>query len=178
MKVVAVSGTTVTFEQAFNADYWSGTVLAGWKNASDQTSRAGVENVSLMPNDSTAGFSNNYVEVRGADECWVQNVKTYDLASQNTHHVWVYGSYRLEIRHCDMSRMRSAEGGGDSSNNYCVLLSHSGGWLIEDNYFHQVPNVMPMFDSGAGAFAYNYIYDLPYGNNSPGWLSQIVFCQP
>src|SRR4051812_21455656 len=35
MKVVAVSGTTVTFEQAFNADYWSGTVLAGWKNASD-----------------------------------------------------------------------------------------------------------------------------------------------
>lgn len=176
MRVTAISGNNVTFELPFNADYWTGTIRAAWKTAGDQKERCGIEDISMTPTSSAAGFSNNYIEVRGAVECWIKNVKTYDLASQNTHHFWVYGAYRLEIRHCDCSRMRSAEGAGDSSNNYCVLLSHAGSWLIEDNIFHYIPNVMPIFDSGAGAFAYNYIYDLPYGNNNPSWLSQIVFC--
>jgi hypothetical protein len=173
MRVASISGNNVTFELPFNADYWSGTIRAAWKGF--QKTRAAIEDISLTPTDASAGYAGNYIEVRGANECWIKNVKTYDIQAQNTHHIWVYGSYRLEIRHCDSSRMRAAEGGGDASNNYCVLLAHSGSWLIEDNYYHSVPNVMPVFDSGGGAFAYNYINDLTYGNGSPGWLSQIVF---
>jgi hypothetical protein len=46
--------------------------------------------------------------------------------------------------------------------------------LIEDNYFHNIPNVMPWMGMNGSAFAYNYINDLPYPA-SPSWLSQIVF---
>lgn len=176
MKVTGVAGTTVTFELPFESDYWTGTIRAAWHGSGTITRMVGLENISFTPTGSGAGYNNNYIMVQGVDGGWIKNCKTYDLANNNIHHVYVYGSYRLEIRHCDMSRMRQAEGAGDASNNYCVLLSHSGAWWIEDNYFHRVPNVMPMFDSGEGAFTFNYIYDLSYGNSSPGWLSQIVFC--
>jgi hypothetical protein len=45
--------------------------------------------------------------------------------------------------------------------------------LVEDNYFHQVPNIAPIFGVNGSAFAYNYGVDFPY--SSPGWLSQMIF---
>jgi len=174
VKVTNIVSTTVTFDKAFNADYWTGTLRAAWRDAADTIALSGIENLDLQPTNSSAGYGNNYVEVYGTDECWIKNVKTYDLNDGGIHHITVYGSHRMEIRHCDISRMRTAEGSGDSSNNYCISLAHSGSFLIEDNHFHNIPNVMPMFDCGAGAFAYNYIIDCTYAG-SHTWLSQIVF---
>jgi hypothetical protein len=50
---------------------------------------------------------------------------------------------------------------------------HSSGLLIEDNIFHDCPNVYPMMGVSGSVFSYNYITDLPYDPGS--WLSQIVF---
>jgi hypothetical protein len=84
----------------------------------------------------------------------------------------VYATYRTEIRHCNMHKVTSNSSA--SSNAYCILPVHSSGALIEDNYFHDVPNVMPMMGLSGSAFSYNYVNDLPYPA-SPNWLSQIVF---
>jgi hypothetical protein len=60
-----------------------------------------------------------------------------------------------------------------TNSTYCISAVHSSQLLIEDNYFHDCPNVMPMFGLNGSAFAYNYIDDLPYSPSN--WLSQIVF---
>jgi hypothetical protein len=60
-----------------------------------------------------------------------------------------------------------------TNSTYCVNAVHSSQLLIEDNYFHDAPNIMPMFGLNGSAFTYNYINDLPYSPSS--WLSQIVF---
>jgi hypothetical protein len=60
-----------------------------------------------------------------------------------------------------------------TNSTYCINPAQSSQLLIEDNYFHDCPNVMPMFGLNGSAFAFNYINDLPYSPSN--WLSQIVF---
>ena len=48
-------------------------------------------------------------------------------------------TFRTEIRHCEIHKIAS-----NSSNAYAILPLHTSNALIEDNYFHDLPNVMPM----------------------------------
>lgn len=163
VKILSKSGSDLTFEPPINADYLSGTIRLHWRGTSNTISQSGVENLSLTHSNSASG---DYVKVIGTEECWVKNVKTYSV-EQDQYHVYVYTSYRTEIRHCDISHMVSL-----GSSTYCMVVQQSHSLLIEDNYFHDCPNVMPMFGMGGSMFAYNYCSDMPY---TGGFLSQIVF---
>ncbi len=163
VRVTAISGNNVSFSPAINADYLSGSVQAHWRGLSDSVKRSGIENLSLTRN----GGGGHYVGFYGADECWAKNIKTYGVPA-STYHFYTYCAYRCEIRHCDVAHMSDL-----TNSTYCVTPVHSSQLLIEDNWFHDCPNVMPMFGLNGSAFAYNYIRDLPYSPSD--WLSQIVF---
>lgn len=168
VKVTQVNGTTVTFTPAINADYLSGQLKAFFHPVVDQITLSGVENVSLT----NAGtyFEDAIIEMRGADQCWVKNCKLTGVGSpsQPNAGIWQYLCYRCEIRECEIT---GAEAYG--SSEYGMIVIHSSNLLIENNYFHHLPNVMPMMGMGGSAFAYNYFVDEPY--DPTGWLSQIVF---
>jgi hypothetical protein len=163
VRVTGKSGNSVTFTPAINADYLSGTIQVHWRQLSASVKLSGIENLSLR----RSGGTGHYVGFYGADECWARNIKTYGVGSGN-YHFYLYASYRCEIRRCDVSHMSNL-----TDSTYCVTPVHSSQILIEDNYFHDCPNVMPMFGFNGSAFAYNYINDLPYSPSN--WLSQIVF---
>jgi hypothetical protein len=163
VRVSAISGNSVSFTPAINADYLSGTIQAHWRGLNNSVKLAGIENLSLR----RSGAGGHFVGFNGADECWAKNIKTFGVPS-STYHFYPYCAYRCEIRHCDISHMDNL-----TNSTYCVNPAQSSQLLIEDNWFHDCPNVMPMFGLNGSAFAYNYINDLPY---SPAeWLSQIVF---
>ena len=163
VRVTGKNGNDVSFAPAINADYLSGSVQAHWRGAGDSVRLSGIENLSLT----RSGAGGHYVRFSGADECWAENIKSYGVPS-GTYHYFPYLAYRCEIRHCDMAHMSDL-----TNSTYCVSAVHSSQLLIEDNYFHDIPNVMPMFGLSGSAFSYNYVNDLPYSPS--GWLSQIVF---
>jgi hypothetical protein len=163
VRVTGKSGNSVSFTPAISADYLSGTIQAHWRGSGNSVRLSGIENLSLT----RSSVGGHYVSFQGADECWAQNIKTWGVPS-GTYHYYMYCAYRCEIRHCDAAHMSSL-----TNSTYCILPVHCSQLLIEDNYFHDCPNVMPMFGLNGSAFAYNYINDLPYEPSS--WLSQIVF---
>jgi len=163
VKVASVSGSTINFAPALNADYWSGTIQIHYRAANAVISLSGVENVSLTHSSGTG----HYVKMSGADQCWMKNVKTYSVDA-GCYHVYFYACFRCELRHCDISHMTNL-----TNSTYCVVPQQSSNLLIEDNWFHDCPNVMPMFGLSGSAFTYNYINDLPYSPSD--WLSQIVY---
>lgn len=166
VRVTDVTASTVTFNDPINADYLtSGNCQVGYRTAAGATIRkSGVRNLSLLRGGGTGG---HYLKFAGTDECWAYNIKTYEVPS-STYHCYLYGTYRTEIRHCDMAHMANL-----TNSTYCIFAQGSTGWLIEDNYFHDSPNVMPYQACGGGAFTYNYVNDLPY--DPADFLSQIVF---
>jgi hypothetical protein len=163
VRVVSKSGNSVTFSPAINADYLSGTIQVHWRGLGASVKLSGIENLSLT----RSGTGGHYVSFQGADECWAKNIKTFGVPS-STYHFYSYCAYRCEIRHCDIAHMTNL-----TNSTYCISAVHSSQLLIEDNYFHDCPNVMPMFGLNGSAFAYNYINNLPYSPSN--WLSQIVF---
>jgi hypothetical protein len=164
VKVTGKSGNTVSFTPAINADYLSTGVQAHWRSASSTIERSGIESLSLTRGGSVSG---NYIGFFGADSCWSLNVKTYNVPS-STYHCYIYASHRVELRECNFSHMSNL-----TNSTYCILGVHSSGLLIENNVFHDCPNVFPMMGVSGSAFTYNYITNLPYDPGS--WLSQIVF---
>ncbi len=163
VRVVSKSGNAVTFSPAINADYLSGTIQAHWRSAGASVRLSGIENLSLT----RSGVGGHYVAFNGADECWAKNIKSYGVPS-GTYHYFPYAAYRCEIRHCDISHMDNL-----TNSTYCINPAQCSQLLIEDNWFHDCPNVMPMFGLSGSAFSYNYINDLPYSPSN--WLSQIIF---
>jgi hypothetical protein len=175
VKCVSKAGNTVTITPAVNADYLTTGIRASWRATSFYCTKAGLENVSVMCKNGTTGTSTIYFKMNGAVECWMKNVKSYWAIGGGVHHMWINESYRCEIRDCDMNHVAPVS---LASNAYCILLIHSSNWLIENNYFHDIPNVMPIMGGNGGVFSYNYVTNLPYwdsNGNPSSWLSQIVF---
>jgi hypothetical protein len=163
VRVTGKSGNSVSFTPAINADYLSSSVQAHWRGVGDSVKLSGIENLSLT----RGSAGGHYVSFSGADECWAKNIKTYGVPS-STYHFYPYCAYRCEIRHCDVAHMSNL-----TNSTYCINPAQSSQLSIEDNYFHDCPNVMPMFGLNGSSFSYNYINDLPYDPSN--WLSQIVF---
>lgn len=166
VRVTGKSGNDVSFTPAINADYLSGTIRVGWRGVGNTISRGGIENIKFTRN---GGLSSGlyYFKWEGTDECWLENVWTNSVPSQ-AYHVKLYGTFRSEIRRCDMQHMTDL-----TNSTYGIFADLSSSALIIHNHFHDMPNVMPMVGLGGSAFAYNYVHDLPYSPNT--FLSQIVF---
>jgi hypothetical protein len=169
VKVTAVSGNNVSFFPPINADYLGGLAIqANYRGAANQISFSGIENLSLV--NASGFFNGDVVDISGADQCWVKNCKMYGMnapASLNAF-IYMYLCYGCEIRHCDISHCSSY-----GSSTYALASPHSSGLLIIDNYFHDLPNIYPVFCTSGSAFAYNYFTNEPY--QSATFLSQIVF---
>src|SRR5262249_23036832 len=141
VKVTGVSGSTVSFSPPINADYISNaSPQISYRPASATTSRSGVENLVLETSNGNAA-GGQYLQFFGTDQCWAKNCETYWAAGGGTHHCYVYATYGTEIRGCNMHHL--TPNSGSSSNGYCILPVHSSSALIEDNYFHDMPNIMP-----------------------------------
>ena len=170
VKVTAVIGSQVSFEPAINSDYISSlAVQVHYRGAANQISLSGVENLSLTNSAGSFG-SGRCFDIAGADQCWIKNCKAYGLGVQGPLNafVYMYCSSRVEIRRCDFSHSTSY-----GSSTYGLASVHCSGLLIEDNVFHDLPNVWPMMATSGSAFAYNYFFYEPY--QSDAFLSQIVF---
>jgi len=163
VRVTGKTGNDVSFTPPINADYLGSGLQVHWRGLNDSVKLSGIENLSLT----RSGASGHFVSFIGADECWAKNVKTFGVPA-STYHFFPYAAYRCEIRHCDISHMDNL-----TNSTYCINPAQSSQLLVEDNYFHDCPNVMPMFGLSGSAFAYNYINNLPYSPSN--WLSQIVF---
>lgn len=168
--VTSVSGTTVNFDPPVDQDYWTGTAIIAYHAAGDTRHKSGLENIKLWRTGGTASSTANYVNMYGTDQCWLKNCRFYWVA-HGTYMVQLYTCNRTEIRGCHMDKM---DLGTDASSTYCIFQQQCGGTWVEDNYFHNVPNVMPVFGMSCSAFTYNYVNDLPYIPNA-AWLSQIVY---
>lgn len=163
VRVTNIAGSVVDFSPALNADYLTGTTRIGYRTLGSSLRRSGCENLNVT----RAGASGHFWKFQVTDECWLKNCKSFDVPS-TIYHVYNYGNFRLEIRHCDFSHMSDL-----TNSTYCCLAQQSTGFLMIDNHFHDAPNIMPMRALNGSAFAYNYVNDLPYSPNSQ--LSQIVF---
>lgn len=169
----AINGTQVSFFPPLNADYLGGsTVRLVYRGAADQTELAGIENLDI-----SCGTANNprsvvaptaYFRIFGTLNCWVKNCRTYWCGGGGNQHYMPYITVGLEIRHCEIDRNQNL-----SSNSYAIQPDHCSSMLIEDNYIHSIPNMIPIAGGGCNAVCYNYLVDEPY--SSPNWLSQIIF---
>ena len=165
--VTNVSGNTITFEPALDADYWNaGSSPEVWYRSKDQeVSGSGAEDI-WMKRTST-GVGHHTTAFQGARNCWLKNVYCTGV-SDSSYHVWLLATLNIEIRHCKFSEHDSLQ-----SSTYDIFPSYSSGVLVEDNIFHKSPNYIAIPACSGSAFAYNYFFDEPYA--SPDWLSQIVF---
>lgn len=164
-RVSAVSGSDVTFSPAISADYLTGTVAVKYKAGVWMTRKVGFRNLTVTQTDggdNTTGFY-------GCDECWIYNSNIGQSDGGSEQHVMVYACFRCQI---ERNNIHSVVAYGNSS--YGVKSYWAGGLLVLNNYFHDLANVMPMFNTHGSVFAYNYINALGY-DAPTGWLSQIVF---
>jgi hypothetical protein len=166
VRVSSVSGNDVTFAPAINADYLTGTIHIAFRTLSASLKRSGLRNLKLT---SAGNGQGHYVGFSGADECWAYNLVTIKVPA-GAYHFYPYGSYRCEVRHCDVSVIT-----GNSNSGYCINPIQSSQCLFEDNHFHDVPNVMPMFGMNGSSFSFNYAHDMSYAPTLEAWLSQGVF---
>jgi hypothetical protein len=167
VKVTGVSGNTISFTPAINADYLSGTQVH-YRGAGNQIDYFGLENLSFK--NSSGYFGSQIIRMNGANQCWVRNCKftgVGDADSLNAAVYW-YCCFSCELSHSEVFDARSF-----GSSTYGVASVHSHSLLVVNNYFHHLPNVFPMMATGGSAFAYNYFTDEPYQNAT--FLSQIVF---
>lgn len=165
--VTNVSGSTVGFEPPLNHDYIPANPIIWYRAASYYTTLAGLEDVRVEHADNVSGTLLNF---RGSIDCWARNVWTTNVSGNPYHHIWMYATYRTEIRDCDVC------GVYDLSvpwATYGISAVQSCNALVVNSMFHHIPNVMAMFGLGSSAYVGNYAVDMYYGA-SP-WLSQIVF---
>jgi hypothetical protein len=169
VKVTGVSGNNVSFFPPINADYLGGLAIqAHYRGAANQISFSGIENLSLV--NASGFFNGDVVDLAGADQCWVKNCKMYGMnapAALNAF-IYCYLCYSCQVSHCDIAHC-----GSYGSSTYALASPHSSGMLFIDNYFHDLPNIYPVFCTSGSAFAYNYFTNEPY--QSATFLSQIVF---
>lgn len=164
VRVSSISGSDVGFYPPFCADYLTGTSQIGF-NTTGTLKRSGIRNISFTRSGGGAG----YIRCRGGDECWLINVRTFDVPSGSSiYHFESYCTHRFEVRKCDFAKMTSL-----SHSTYCIQAQMSTSFLVIDSFFHNAPNIMPIVGMVQSAFAYNYVWDLPY--TSPSQISQIVF---
>jgi len=169
--VASVSGTTVTFDPPVNQDYWTGTAIIAYHATGDTRHKSGLENIKLWRSGGTLASFGYYVQMNGTDQCWLKNCRFY-WVGHSTYMVYLYACNRTEIRRCHMDK---ADLGTDASSTYAIVQQQCSGTWVEDNYFHNMANMMPVFGMSCSAFTYNYVNDLPYSTLSPDWLSQIVY---
>jgi hypothetical protein len=134
VKVTGISESpashTYTFEPPLSAAYVTGNnprVRFNFLNAGG-TSRnfirhAGIEDLKLV--NTNEGFVWN-VDFSFAEECWMKNVKS---EGGSTAHVWLFDSYRCEIRTCHFN---GVIGDITSSRGYAVQLGTPNSGLPPD----------------------------------------------
>jgi hypothetical protein len=163
VKVTGVSGTTVSFYPAINADYLT-SLHASTPAVGTVSHRIGLENLVLT------GGSDEYVLVNGADGCWTKNcVFSNSPAAVPTRQLYLYTANRFEVRHCDFGTIAAS-----GSDAYAIFGQDCTGTWVEDNYFHNAPNFYPELGAQNCVFSYNFATNVPY-TQVVGWLSQIVY---
>jgi hypothetical protein len=164
-RVTAITGSDITISPPINADYLTGTLQCHYKAGGGMLRLSGAKNLIIQGQTGARG-----VKFNATDECWLYNVTVAGRSGgSGVHHIDTYCNFRLQIDHCECHDMTTQ---GNSA--YCLNAYAGGSWLVVNNYFHDIPNVMPMFGLHGSAFAYNYINALGYSSPT-GWLSQIVF---
>ena len=169
VKVTAVTGTTVTFTPAINADYLTGTLQVHWRDLDDQINYAGIENLSVKCDNGATMFDNNIVILQGANQCWVRNCFLYGVGGGSfiRNMVHFFACYGCELSHSDLTYGEPEA----SSSMYAMTTWGCSGLLIVNNHITQTANTCPVLRTDGSVFAYNYIHAMRYNT----FLSQWIF---
>jgi len=158
VKVVAVSGNTVTISPGLHMPNWrAGQSPGAWWSNDNPITGSGIEDLSLN-HTSTSGVESG-IYFFNAYDCWVRNVRSI---TGPRNHVWLYQSAHVTVRDSYFYGTRAAE-----SESYGVEHFQASDNLIENNIFQHI--AVPMLsDGGQGSvFGYNYSTDDFY--NVSGW---------
>lgn len=168
-EVKAINGSVVTVWPPVAAPFWASGLSpqAWWMAKSSWVSKAGVEDLSIDVTGTTGQDSlEGSIAFDGAMNCWVKNVKGI-----NAHrcHVGMWGSFRVEVRHCYFYATQNS-----ASQSYGIECAYTGSLLAEDNIFDKVTSPIMVSDGvSMCVFGYNYMTN-HYYTPSPGALMASV----
>lgn len=168
VKVTGVSGTTVSFWPAINADYIGYlSCIAHYRPFSKQLTLSGIENIQFT--NTTGFFNDDIIRMRGNEECWLKNCWLYGVGQGSNPNAGIslYCSFGCELRH---NKIQNCAAFG--SSEYGMISFQSWSLLVEDNIWFTLPNLWPQVGTSGSVFSYNYFTNEPYV--TPAFLSQIV----
>jgi hypothetical protein len=168
VKVTGVSGNSVSFAPAINADYISGlAVQVHYRSAGDQIDYCGIENC-VIECGTNSYFNDQIIYMQGANQCWVKNCRLLRLGGTASLRamIYLYGCYNVEVSHCVLAHCNQ----NNSSAMYCMSSLNCSGLLIVNNEFTDVANTYPILMTSGSAFAYNYCHDNGYGLFQSQWV--------
>ncbi len=169
IRVTGKSGNNITFVPPLYLSYTTArraTVIPYYYF----TDLTGVEDMTI---DHVGDPGSDYagIWINGCTSCWIKNVESKNAA---TYHFAVANSLFTEIRD---SYLHSTTGVA-APNQAGIILSSSGGALIENNSFDRMyPSIEAFGDVNGSAFAYNYSYKPTQGGaiNSDYYLNHGPF---
>ena len=164
VKCSSVSGTSVTFWPPIQPDYL--TTLHAVMGPVQATSRVGVENLYMW---TSGGYGDRYIGFNMTDQCWVKNCHTREIGAAGRH-IYLELSFRPEVRHTEINHVTFY-----GANNYAIDMPDTSFAWIEDNYFHDLSVISPMYEVTGAAWTYNYGTNFPYNGFNSAKLSPLLF---
>lgn len=156
VRIVAVSGNTVTLESPLNISYQAG--LNPILRTHDLVERAGLERLNIRRLDNGNGDT---IRINHAAYPWIREVESQTTGRS---HVSMSASYRCEIRD---SYFHDAQNISEPGRGYGVSLDlHVTDCLVENNVFKALRHsMMVQLGANGNVFGYNYSLDsvFPYG---------------
>jgi hypothetical protein len=156
VRIVAVSGNTVTLESPLNMTYQAG--LSPILRPHDLVERAGLERLNIRRVDNGNGHT---IRINHAAYPWIREVESQTTGRS---HVSMSATYRCEIRD---SYFHDSQNYSEPGRGYGVSLDlHVTDCLIENNVFKALRHsMMVQMGANGNVFGYNYSLDsqFPYG---------------
>jgi hypothetical protein len=161
VKVTAVSGGTITFTPALNEAY-AGDYLT---IAISSPYRCGIQDL-YLENESDNGADTIHIDC--GQECWVQDVESYDASA---YHIRLVTTARSQVQECVIHDGWNAGGNADYGVD---LFEYSSNNLVQDNIFWDCRHAMPMEVGGQGnVYGYNYNFNPINSDLGPGLTDEL-----
>lgn len=160
VRVTAINGSNITITPGLYMGNWRSSQSPGaWWADNLPVTGVGIEDLTADYADSTSRLA--AIFFYNAYNCWIKNVRSLNA---NRNHVWLYQSYRNEVRDSYFYGTQGA-----ASQSYGVETFIASANLVENNIFEHVTIPMMLGAAGAGnVYGYNYALDDFYFN--PNWM--------
>ena len=163
-KVTSVSGNTITISPPMFYTFSGANAPQALKVEATYVKYAGIENLTVKNAGTTLTTSRKGIEIQGAANCWVRNVKI-EKGGKRGIDIW-FDVFHNEIRECLFSGVIDQK----SSDNYALQIENGTGNLIENNIFSNTANGILTVSAAGNVFGYNYMHGVHRTNVSSTWF--------